>query len=106
MAQTSVESFGSLLPGVTKGRHNVAHHGSGGEAFDDDQKTPSGATQGTQPGRNTPLYEKAGKRRNLIRSLPYAFNLGNSRSAFPRLMALQSLSENPGYTSRPGSVKS
>jgi hypothetical protein len=97
------ETSSSALLGVPEGRHNVAHHGSGGEAFDDDQKTPAGVTQGTQRCQITLNNQLV-----IFDSLReiYAFNLGKSRSAFPRLTAFQSLSENPGYTSRPGSVKS
>ena len=36
-----------------EGRHNVAHRGSGGKCFEDDQKTPAGVTQGPQPDENT-----------------------------------------------------
>jgi hypothetical protein len=35
-----------------------------------------------------------------------AFNRGNRRSAFPRLIAFQSLGENPAYWSRPSVVSS
>jgi hypothetical protein len=48
----------SVLSGVPEGRHNVAHHGSGGEISEHDQKTPSGVAQGTQPREKNPLHKK------------------------------------------------